>query len=122
MQDWIWKENRDLAEIRFRFKDKEQPMSYTQTLASNLLKFSPAGPFLPSHSELLVRPTVPSTYSPEDITHILDLLTPANLIVLVSATELGSLPTVEPVPAPLTAVLRRPLRGYRLSLSTHPPP
>ena len=33
-QHWVFEESRDINEMMFRFKDKERPQSYAQTLAN----------------------------------------------------------------------------------------
>ena len=33
-QYWVFEESRDINEMMFRFKDKERPQSYAQTLAN----------------------------------------------------------------------------------------
>ncbi|KAG8198306.1 hypothetical protein JTE90_021560 [Oedothorax gibbosus] len=74
-KEWIFKECQMLAEMTFRFKDREKPQTYTCSLASRL--------FLYPMDEVLSGPYLIQDYKPELIQQLLNLLTPENIRIAV---------------------------------------
>ncbi|KAI1307266.1 Insulin-degrading enzyme [Halotydeus destructor] len=74
-QHWIFDEFRQLEAIRFRFKDKESPMSYTRGLASLLHDYPMA--------EVIAGSYLLEEFRPDLIDELMTRLTPQNLRVMV---------------------------------------
>ncbi|RUS68868.1 hypothetical protein EGW08_023369 [Elysia chlorotica] len=70
-QEWIFKENKDLASMSFHFKDKESPKAYTSALAARLQEY-------PMEDVLRVY-SLFDDFRPDLINTIIDKLTPENM-------------------------------------------
>ncbi|XP_050730176.1 insulin-degrading enzyme-like isoform X1 [Eriocheir sinensis] len=80
-QQWVFDECRDLSAMTFRFKDKEQPQSYTCGL-SEQLHYYPL-------EEVLCGGYLLSEYKPELINMVLEHLTPENIRIAVVGKALS---------------------------------
>ncbi|KAK6059893.1 peptidase M16 inactive domain protein [Cooperia oncophora] len=74
---WVQEELSELGELKFRFKDKENPMSLATKLASEL-KQVPFEDILSWHYLL-------TEFNPDRIMEIIDMLTPQNMFYMVIA-------------------------------------
>lgn len=82
MERWIFDENRKLAEIQFRFREKPSPLSYVRGLAAALHVY-PA-------RDVLVAPYLYEDFDPELISRFLARLRPDNLLMTVVANDLDT--------------------------------
>ena len=73
--DWIYREQRMLADLSFRFQEQQDPGRYAQALASNLHRYPAA--------ELLVGPYMMESFEPALINKFLSSLRPENVLVTV---------------------------------------
>jgi len=73
--DWIYREQRMLAELSFRFQEQQDPGHYVQALASNLHRYPTA--------ELLVGPYMMESFEPALINEFLSSLRPDNVLITV---------------------------------------
>eukprot|EP01121_Diplochlamys_sp_Union-15-3_P012400 TRINITY_DN3708_c0_g1_i4.p1 TRINITY_DN3708_c0_g1~~TRINITY_DN3708_c0_g1_i4.p1 ORF type:complete len:951 (+),score=168.25 TRINITY_DN3708_c0_g1_i4:43-2895(+) len=73
IQQWIFQEMKQLAEIGFRFKDKEKPISYVSSISSWMQQYP--------ISNVLSAPYLIDEYDPELISQHLNLLSPNNMRV-----------------------------------------
>lgn len=73
--EWVFEECRHLSAMQFRFKDKEQPRSYTCNLANMLHEYP-----MP---DVLCAPYLFNEFRPDLINMILDKLTPDNMRIMV---------------------------------------
>ena len=74
---WIFKERQDIRAIKFKYKDKEEPESYVCDLASDLHDYP-----LP---DVLTGGYLLSTWRPDLVHQVLDLLTPHMMRVMIWA-------------------------------------
>ena len=79
LKQWIFDENRSLAEIRFRFKEKPPPLAYVRSLAALLHVYPP--------KDVLKASYLYERFDSELIQSFLERLTPENLLVTVVAKE-----------------------------------
>ena len=87
-QEWIYTEKRDIAEMSFRFKDKETPMSYTSALAGRMHQYAT--------QDVISGPHLLHEFQPEVITALLQCLVPANMrLSVVSKAFQGKTESVE---------------------------
>ncbi|HEY5701548.1 MAG TPA: insulinase family protein, partial [Gammaproteobacteria bacterium] len=77
LQRWIFEENRKLADIQFRFREKSSPLAYVRGLAAALH-------VLPA-TDVLKGPFIYERFDPALITEFLDRLTPDNVLMTVVA-------------------------------------
>jgi len=75
VQEWVYNECRDIAEMNFRFKSKSKPMQYTYSVASQM-QLLPAELTLSGASLF-------HHFSPEDISTFCSALTPDNMLLTV---------------------------------------
>lgn len=80
LERWIFEENRRLAEIQFRFREKPSPLSYVRGLAAALHVY-PA-------RDVLIGPYLYEDFDPGLISGFLNRLTPDNLLMTVVANDL----------------------------------
>ena len=76
---WRWHEMGTMSAISFRMKNKEVAMSYASALAADMAKFAPR--------DLLMANYMYMSFDEKGIRSILDELTPARVLVMVSAKE-----------------------------------
>ena len=87
-KQWIFDETRDIAAMNFRFRNKEPPMSYVQTLAGRMHNFPTE--HIISGNYLL------REFQPQFITELLNQLIPSNMrLTVVSKTFSGQTESVE---------------------------
>nr|CAH8840917.1 unnamed protein product [Trichobilharzia regenti] len=80
---WIFDEEQAIAELNFRFKDKEPPYQYVSELAGNLLRYE--------MQDVLSGPYLASVYDPELIKEVLNCLTPDNSRVFIVSTTFSDI-------------------------------
>jgi secreted Zn-dependent insulinase-like peptidase len=80
LKQWVFDENRSLAEIRFRFKEKPSPLAYARSLAALLHVYPPR--------DVLRAPYLYERFDPELVQSFLEHLTPENALVTVVAKEI----------------------------------
>lgn len=118
IDDWRFEEQRQLAEIDFRFRETRSEVGEVRALAANMLNY-PA-------EEVLRGPYLMEDYRPDLIAELLAGLQPDNLLLTVSARELET-DSIEPwfrVPYRLTTIApdtvaawqRRPTTATALAL------
>jgi nardilysin len=74
-QEWFWNENKQLAEIDFRFREPEEASEYSERLVADIRKFAP--------EDVLRGPDLYETYQPDEIRELIDLMTPQKAIIVV---------------------------------------
>lgn len=79
---WLHEEQRDIAAMNFRFKDKESPMSYISNVVHNLHQFP--------MEDILCNYYLLTEWKPEMITQLLDDFTPENIRVAIVAKKFES--------------------------------
>jgi secreted Zn-dependent insulinase-like peptidase len=80
IMQWIFDEQKRIAEIDFRFQEKPAPIRYVRSIASNL-QIYPA-------SDVLYGPYAMEKYDPTLIRHFLAKLTPDNVLITVNAKNM----------------------------------
>ncbi|MDH3376350.1 MAG: insulinase family protein, partial [Gammaproteobacteria bacterium] len=73
--EWIYREQRMLAELSFRFQEHRDPGRYVQSLASDLHRYPPA--------ELLQGPYMMEAFEPDLINQFLSSLRPENVLLTI---------------------------------------
>lgn len=81
---WIQEELKELGELRFRFKDKENPMSLATKIASELKN-------VPFEDILSWRYLLPE-FNPKRIMEIIEMLSPENMFYTVTARQFAGQP------------------------------
>ncbi|MET0379983.1 MAG: insulinase family protein [Spongiibacteraceae bacterium] len=77
IQPWLFHEQQVVAEQRFRYRDRANPIDEASRLALNLQKYPPA--------EVLRGPMLMETFKPERVRTLLAQLTPQNLLLTLTA-------------------------------------
>jgi insulysin len=113
-QEWIFDEQRTMADVNFRFKEKSPASRFTSGTGAVMQ--------MPVPREMLLRDRWARRFSPRDIDAVVDALTPDNMrITLVSQTypggwdlretHYGTEHRIEPIPADFMDELRRAAAG-----------
>ena len=79
LQPWLYQEQQDIAQLRFRYKESVEPINYARSLASDLHYYPVV--------DLLRGPYMMADYDEALIKQYLAKLTPDNLLVTVTAPE-----------------------------------
>ena len=88
-EKWIFTETQEIAQMNFRFRNKERPINYTSTLAGRMHKF-------PMH-HILTGIHLLSEFIPEQVTTLLNAFQPHLMrLTVVSKTFDGKTESVEP--------------------------
>ena len=72
-QNWVFEELKLISDLEFRYKSKENAMQYVHVLASSMQKHPP--------KDVISALNLVIDYSPEEISELVELLTPKNAIV-----------------------------------------
>uniref|UniRef100_A0A0K0EQW9 Insulin-degrading enzyme n=1 Tax=Strongyloides stercoralis TaxID=6248 RepID=A0A0K0EQW9_STRER len=86
-QEWIYDENEKISRTRFRFKDRESPMSYATNLSLKLQTFP--------MEDILTAKWLSESFDPTKIKQVLSGLTPENMIYSVIAQKFSGKPNAE---------------------------
>jgi len=78
-QEWIYKENLEVAKNNFRFLSKSKPQGYACSLAERMQNYKP--------DDVLSGPYFTTEYDPKLVTDILGYLTPENMILSVTGRK-----------------------------------
>ena len=70
-QERLWREEQQIQDIKFRFRDKEKPISCARGIAALMQKYA--------LNEVLTGPSLMKEYDPAIITELLSHLTPDNM-------------------------------------------
>ena len=81
-QEWVWDELKDVEAMQFRFADNINPQTYTSTVTPRMIDYP--------LNHVLTAGHIITKYKPEEITQLMDYLTPENCRILLSAKENSS--------------------------------
>lgn len=79
IQDWLYREQQNVAAQRFRFRDNAPPISESSHLAGNLQEYPAA--------EVIRGDYLMEQFEPQRIAELLDLLQPQNMLAMLSAPQ-----------------------------------
>lgn len=79
VQEWIFEEIKKTELAEFQFKSKTNPMNYTSSLAGDLHIYPP--------TELLTARCLVEEYRPEQISQLIDLMRPNNMVAFLLSKE-----------------------------------
>lgn len=74
-QEWFWKELKQLSDIDFRFREPEDASEYAERLVADIRKYAP--------EDVLRGADLFETYAPDEISQIIDLMTPKRALIVV---------------------------------------
>lgn len=75
-QEWSWREVKNLRNIEFKFKEEEGAAEYTEALAMTMRKYE--------HEDVLRGEYLYDDFSVDDITAVIDCITPRKCVYIVS--------------------------------------
>uniref|UniRef100_A0A0N5B6N8 Insulin-degrading enzyme n=1 Tax=Strongyloides papillosus TaxID=174720 RepID=A0A0N5B6N8_STREA len=86
-QEWIYDENEKISRTRFRFKDRESPMSYATNLSLKLQSVP--------MEDILTAKWLSESFEPHKIKQVLAGMTPENMIYSIVAQNFAGKPNIE---------------------------
>ena len=81
-KEWLYKEQSQVAELNFRFKEKASPINYVSSLASGMHYYAP--------EDILRGPYVMSDYEEDVLVQLLDGMVSSNALVMLSDKNIES--------------------------------
>lgn len=79
IQDWLYREQQQVAQQRFRFREQSEPIGEVSRLATNLQEYPPA--------EVIRGDYLMENFEPANIAALLQQLTPDNMLMTLTAPE-----------------------------------
>lgn len=84
-QEWVFEEQKKIDELNFRFKPKENYMSYVQHLSHHMHLLRPE-----EMDKVLISRHVTPKFDPEGITYILDHMSPSRCNIYLNSKSNAS--------------------------------
>ncbi len=75
-QDWLYREQSQLADLAFRFREQGSPMGYVSALATGMQHYGP--------EDVLRGPYIMDRYEEEALVELIELIRPRNAVVMYS--------------------------------------